>query len=221
MAGHQNSPVRIIRVDPVSGAQSPVASSGSFIDPIGIAVDDTGAIIVTDTNGGGPGGKIVHVDPATAQQTIISLDGNLVTPIGVTVDSDGTILVADHQSGGGQGLILSIDPSIANDGLGTNQSILSSDSIFVDPMGITIDADDDILIADTNAIGGGGGIIRIPRNVAQTTFGILGNSNISIPGKSSLNPAGPTSSLSSAARALAGAPATTPEKSAGVRPVIP
>jgi NHL repeat len=50
------------------------------------------------------------------------------------------------------------------------QATVSSGGSFVDPSGIAVEADGDILVADANAFGGGGGVIRVdPATGAQTT----------------------------------------------------
>src|SRR5712671_1484849 len=49
----------IILVDSVTGAQTKIYSGGLFVDPVGVAVDATGAIFVADYSAfGGTGGII-------------------------------------------------------------------------------------------------------------------------------------------------------------------
>jgi hypothetical protein len=53
---------------------------------------------------------------------------------------------------------------------------VSAGGSFVDPFGVALEADGDILVADTDAFGGGGGVIRVdPATGAQTAVSTGGS----------------------------------------------
>ena len=84
----------MIRVDPATGAQTTVSSGGSFVNPLGIAVEADGDILVADADAFGGHGGAIRVDPATGAQTTVSAGGSFVSPVGIAVvppaaDSDG------------------------------------------------------------------------------------------------------------------------------------
>src|SRR3989454_12424420 len=63
----------------------------------------------------------------------------------------GTILVADEAAFGGLGGVIRVNPATGA------QTVVSSGVNFVEPTGIAIAANGDILVADPSAFGGGGG----------------------------------------------------------------
>jgi hypothetical protein len=98
----------VIRIDPNTGAQTTVASGGSFVDPVGIAVAPNGDIIVVDENAfvGQPGG-VIRVN-ASGQSTIVS-GSPLVSPRGIAIAANGDIYITDYVAIGGTGTIYKID----------------------------------------------------------------------------------------------------------------
>jgi hypothetical protein len=59
----------LVRIDPVTGAQTLVSSNGNFSTVEDITVGDNGAIYVIDGNH-----TLIQVDPVTGQQTVLSLN---------------------------------------------------------------------------------------------------------------------------------------------------
>jgi glucose/arabinose dehydrogenase len=180
----------IIRVNPLTGAQTTVSSGGSFVDPFGIAIAANGDLLVADASAfGGPGG-IIRVDPGTGAQTTVSSGGSFVNPSGIAIAANGDLLVADSAAFGGPcpigcGGIIRVDP-----GTGA-QTTVSSGGSFFRPGGIAIAANGDLLVADAEAFGGLGGIIRVdPGTGAQAA---VSNNTISTGaggGALFVNPAG-------------------------------
>ncbi len=159
-------PGGVIRVDPVTGAQTTISSGGSFVQPFGIAIDAAGNLLVTDHLAFGGSGGIIRVDPTTGAQTTISSGGSFVQPRGIAIDAAGNLLVADYAAFGGGGGIIRVDPTT-----GAQTTIASGGSFVFGLYGIAIDAAGSLLVADLNAFGGSGGIIRVdPTTGAQTTI---------------------------------------------------
>jgi DNA-binding beta-propeller fold protein YncE len=54
----------VIRIDPLSGAQTTVSEGGTFVDPTGVALEaDGGDILVADARAG-----VIRVDPRSGAQ---------------------------------------------------------------------------------------------------------------------------------------------------------
>jgi sugar lactone lactonase YvrE len=97
----------VIRVDPLSGAQTTVSADGSFVNPSGVALDADGDILVADPDTVvGSSGRVTRVDPASGVQTTVSEGGTFVDPTGVALEADGDILVADARAD-----LIRVDPT--------------------------------------------------------------------------------------------------------------
>ena len=131
------SPERqIIRVDPDTGEQTIIASGGLLARPTGMAMDDTGQILVVDK---GPAtndypiamvydGKIIRIDPATGAQTMVAEGGLLLNPRSIAVGPNGDLYVLNQwgtTSGVGLDQLVRINPTTGV------QTLLVSD--YVDP----------------------------------------------------------------------------------------
>jgi DNA-binding beta-propeller fold protein YncE len=92
----------IIRVDPLTGAQSLVSSGGEFFDPAGIAVAPGGDLYVADNYAPDNDGAVIRVNPKTGAQQLISRNGMggsyFDLPFGIAVDRDGSLVVANRMS---------------------------------------------------------------------------------------------------------------------------
>lgn len=87
----------VIRVNPVTGARSPVSANGapaggpSFEDPAVPVLDSSGRILVVDFNAFGGSGGVIRVDPATGTRTTVSSNAapaggpSFVDPRGIAV----------------------------------------------------------------------------------------------------------------------------------------
>jgi hypothetical protein len=163
--------IGVIRVDPASGAQTAlstnVAPAGgpSFVEPIGIDLADNGDIYVADATAFGGSGGVIKVDPVTGTRTLVSRNGfpaggtNFVDPTGIAVESSGDLLVADQSAVAG-GAILRVD------GATGARTVLSQNlapgglTTFTEPWNLELSGGD-VLVADTQAFGGTGGIIEV------------------------------------------------------------
>ena len=87
----------IIKVDPVTGNQSVIASGGNLVRPFDVKLDAHGQLIVADT---GQFGAVIRIDPATGQQTLLkgSSQKTLGVPFGLAVTRDGAVLVANAEA---------------------------------------------------------------------------------------------------------------------------
>jgi hypothetical protein len=86
----------------VTGAQSVVASGGSFVQPLNVAVAANGDLYVVDPQTfNATDGKVIRVKPVTGAQSLVASGINLVDPIGIGLDSSGQLNMADQGATGG------------------------------------------------------------------------------------------------------------------------
>jgi len=157
----------VIRVHPVTGAQTALAPGGSvFVHPVAVAVEREagGAIFVLARTPGGAT-RVFRVDPGTGAQTTLTGDPPFSTPLALAVDANGGVLIADHfqTAGGGftvsQGSVFRVDPTT-----GQRTRLTTGDPFH--PMGLAVEWDGHILIADDTAVGG---VIRMDPATGQRT----------------------------------------------------
>jgi DNA-binding beta-propeller fold protein YncE len=123
---------KVVRVNPVTGAQEEVDSAGHIAWPLGLAVGSGGSIVVANECGGN--GGLVLVDRLGLGQVLITSNSNqdvLVTPERVAFEPGGALLVSDFNVGTDkEGGIVRVDP-----GTGA-QSLVRSGELFNHPLGI-------------------------------------------------------------------------------------
>jgi hypothetical protein len=178
----------IIRVDPLTGRQTAVSSNeissaDLFQDPMNLAFDSRGRILVVELDGGGDlsgDGGVIRVDPATGQQTAVSntainTGADLFDePTGIAVERGGRILVADDNSQGlgDTGALIAVNPSSGQQTAVSNNTISPPD-LFADPKGLEIDSAGRPLVVDPEGQGVGnfGAVIRVsPSSGLQTSI---------------------------------------------------
>ena len=134
-----DSEAAILKLDSASGEVSLLAAGGSLVRPCGLALGADHTIYVADTGCLG----VVAVDPAKIE---------LGVPFGIAMNDREEIFVANSRA------ILQIDP---RDGA---LRTVSSGGVLRAPLGVGIDQDGDLLVADA-----GGAIVRInPASGTQT-----------------------------------------------------
>src|SRR5688500_1962954 len=147
----------VIRVDPATGAQAAIASGGFIFNPVGMALEADGHILI-----GNPGldaSNVLRIDPATGTQTIAASGGYVVYPFDLAVEADGHILIADPSARA----IIRVHPVTGA------QTIVSAETSFA-PTGIAVEANGQIVVADARAPGGGA-LVRVdPVTGARTTL---------------------------------------------------
>ena len=189
---------RIIRVDPVTGVQSLVASGNLLVDPAGLALAPNGLIYVIENVGtlGQPG--VVSVDPATGAQSLVTQGGHLCYPFGIAVHPNGSVLVTDYGDFNDGttvincthdfGALVKVDP------VTKTQSILSRNAaqwgnLFRNPLGVTVEPSGRILIVNQN---GSTGLVAVNPETgvqdAETTNS--GTDRLVLPQRPSLTPDG-------------------------------
>jgi sugar lactone lactonase YvrE len=134
----------VLRVDPVTGARTTVSNNASpaggpsFLEPLAIALEADGGILVTNFASGN--GEVLRVDPVTGARTTVSTNASppggpsLAVPWGITVESDGSILVADS----GTSAVIRIDPVTGARTTVSSNASPAGDPGFAQPTGIAV-----------------------------------------------------------------------------------
>ncbi len=91
----------------------------------------------------------------------------------------GDIVVADPNAFGGNGGLIDVNPDSGAQTPISNETI-SAENLFRDPSGVALDSDGSLIVADPNAFGGSGGLIRVDPDTGQQTP--LSNNTLSSPG---------------------------------------
>jgi sugar lactone lactonase YvrE len=149
----------VLRVDPLTGAQTVFAEGGDFVLPTGVAIAPTGEIYVADIDAAGGGGAIFRIDPRTGARTVVSSNASPGTrpfedPSSIAFDAAGRLIVGDPGAQGGSGAVFRVDPATGA------REVLSSGDRFVDPTGVAV-VNGTVYVAD------GGGLRANPGRVLR------------------------------------------------------
>jgi len=132
----------IIAVDATTGSQKLITSNASsqsdlFGDPLGVAVETPGTLLVANTGAAPSSTGVILVNRSSGQQYALSTDAGFVSPSAIAMDLDGKALVADRDAFGGNGGVIRVDPVTgARTILSGNPN--AADALFVDPSGIIV-----------------------------------------------------------------------------------
>jgi uncharacterized repeat protein (TIGR01451 family) len=151
-----NGDGRILRLDPATGAVTPIHEYDTIANPTGVVVAPDGTIYVADEYTarrdeiGNPAadltGSIRRLSSPTYWPDVVSEKGLLVRPLGIDLDPvDGSLVVAD-----GSGMVLRIDPATGN------QTPISGGGLLGEPRAVAVEAPGKLLVVD-----GTSGIVRI------------------------------------------------------------
>ncbi len=174
----------VIRVNPATGERTTLSANTAppgnpvFDDPIGIAIAADGDVYVADQANSVR--KIIRVDAVSGARTTVSENPpcsdeeeeegqcpvasgqpNFGNPFGIGIDADGSLLVADISAFDGNGGIIRVDPATGVRSAVSSNSAPAGAPGFVDPRGVVVGLDGDLLVVDDLAFGGGGGVIRV------------------------------------------------------------
>ena len=157
----------VVRVDPVTRAQTVVTTGGNLIDPSGITVAPNGDIFVGDNGRFVPPfvrWTIIKVNPVTGAQTRLSLTCGF--PYSMVWTANG-ILLAANECGG----IFRFDPLTA-----TSQTVAAGGNLC-DPLGIAVAQNGAIFVGNACQLNdsAGGAIIGVDPVGEQTVVSSGGN----------------------------------------------
>jgi DNA-binding beta-propeller fold protein YncE len=172
----------VIRVDPETGRRTLLSANSfpegppEFENPLGITLREDGELIVADPDYGAPGsglpGALIRVDPASGIRTLLSSNASpegeprFADPTSTVLQPDGHMLVADADAYGGSvtangpGGLIRVGPTGIRSLFSANL-VPEGPPSFSEPVGIAFDAEGGIVVADQDALGGSGGLIRV------------------------------------------------------------
>jgi Ca2+-binding RTX toxin-like protein len=168
----------LFRIDPTTGQRTVLSDFGDAamgatgFQPVGVAVESTGQILVIDRGAGTSLlGALFRIDPTTGQRTLLSDFGNAALgalgddPVSVAVESTGQILVVDVQAGQGSvGLLFRVDPTTGQRTVLSDFSDAALGAIGDEPFGVTLESTGKILVID-----GRGPLFRVDPGSGQRT----------------------------------------------------
>jgi hypothetical protein len=131
----------LVRVNPTTGAQTMISSGGLLNDPVGVAVDGAGRILVADFNSGG-GGALIRVDPLTGAQSLATAAPLSGQPRGVAIAPSGMIYVSCDN-----GKIVAVNP------VSGAQTTVSAGPPLLVPEQMAFDGSGKLVVADAQAGG--------------------------------------------------------------------
>ncbi len=141
----------MIRVNPTTGARTTVSrnsspsGSTSFVDPVDVAIETNGNIIVADSSAFGDTGGVIRVHPSTGVRTTVSRNSSptgtpsFADPVSLIVDLSGSILVSDASAFGGSGGVIRVNAGTGVRSTVSSNSSPSGSTSFVDPVGIALE----------------------------------------------------------------------------------
>jgi DNA-binding beta-propeller fold protein YncE len=188
----------VIRVDPFTGKQSLVSSGGNFYDPAGIAIGPGGVLYVLDNLAGSNSGAVIRVDPTTGAQQVIASNFDPLAlfdfPFGIAVQPDGGIVVVNRSLSGPlpdsgcpapTGRVFRLEP-------GTWHQVLVSQLLSLSlPLGVAIDTDGSIVVANECGTPNGVGLVRVLSQVQQVPIASNGADDfLRTPERVAVTPAG-------------------------------
>jgi hypothetical protein len=164
----------VIEVNPATGGQTQLADGGGvFRKPVAIAVGAGGTILVlARIIGGGYG--LFRIHPETGVPTALS-DLPSRDTFGLAVEESGMVIVGQHLQGAGGGFTFSEGSVIRVKPVpgGQQSHVTSSGSLHV--VGLAVEHDRHILVADDGG-SGGGGVVRVnPENGDRTMLSASAN----------------------------------------------
>jgi DNA-binding beta-propeller fold protein YncE len=159
---------RVIRVDPLTGNQSLVASGNQLVDPAGVAIGPGGEIWIADNLAPDDNGRIVRIDPSTGAQTTVAEGGRLDLPFGIAIEPGGSLVVSNRESPARipracnpVGSVVRVDPVTGD------QQLVSQAGDIALPLGLAVQSDGSLVVA--NECPDHGGLIRVdPLGGAQS-----------------------------------------------------
>jgi len=171
----------VIRIDPRTGAQTVVSANGFFQEPVGIAIEADGNIVVADRVSG-----IIRVNPLAGTQTVVHAGPPFVDLFGIALEANGSILVPDtgcasHQcyAGGPRGqAVYRVNPVTGE------VTTVSSGGYLDSPYAIDVEANGNIVVVDSTSSVSPltqGGIIRINPVTGNQTVVSQGRQDFACP----------------------------------------
>jgi cysteine-rich repeat protein len=170
----------LFSVDPVTGVRTVLSDFGNAAkgatgtDPIFLAISASGAILVTDDDGGtdlpndgipGGSGALFTVNPTNGNRTLLSNFGNLlqgpsgVNPVGVAVvplTQPGDILVIDFLAGtNGAGVLFSVNPTTGRRTVLSDFGNPQQGPVAGDPVHVAVSPRGEILVVEEDFGGAG------------------------------------------------------------------
>lgn len=147
----------LVRVDPSNGEPKRLGADGALMRPMRIAVEPSGHVVIVcaPTSPGRP--AVMRLDRFSGRLTTLTTE-ELNRPQGIAVAADGTIVVSLFRAESAHRMgLASIDPVTGR----RTMILFEATTVMVNPVGLAVEADGNIVGADIAAFSGKGGVIRV------------------------------------------------------------
>ena len=192
----------LFRVDAASGERSLVSDFGNAAqgplgeDPIGLALEAGGAVLVIDIDAETGFGALFRVDAASGVRSLVADFGNAVqgpqgaSPSGLALEAGGTVLVIDLSAGtSGNGALFRVDAASGVRSLVSDFGNAAQGSLGADPAGLALEAGGTAGVIDPNAgTGNAGALFRV--DAASGVRAVLSDFGDGVQGVLGVNPSG-------------------------------
>ena len=192
----------LFRVDAASGVRSLVSDFGNAAqgplgeDPIGVALEAGGAVLVIDIDAETGFGALFRVDAASGVRSLVSDFGNAVqgpqgaNPIGLALEAGGAVLVIDFDAGtGNAGALFRVDAASGIRSLVSDFGNAAQGPQGVGPRGLALEAGGTVLVIDNDAgTGVRGALFRV--DAASGVRVLLSDFGDGVQGVLGVNPSG-------------------------------
>ncbi len=146
-------PGAVFRFDPATRALSVAAASPDFEEPVDLAVDRRGKLVIVDYLGGEElQGTLWEIDRSTGAQQKIVLDAlRFKNPTGITVDAADDLYVTSYRATDGPNPVGGAVYKVRR-GTPVTVSVASADTLLRQPADVTVNqTDGSLLVADKDA----------------------------------------------------------------------
>jgi Ca2+-binding RTX toxin-like protein len=166
----------VFRVNPDTGQRSILSGHPpfeGFNDPVGVIAPGEDAF-VADRGAFSGVGAVWRIALATGERTLVSTNGmpsggpDFEDPWGITMRGSG-LLVSDTDAFGGSGGLIQVDPGSGERTTLSRNGTPAGGPDFVDPFGVVFDPALGIMVVDSGAFGGTGGIIGVDPTSGERT----------------------------------------------------
>lgn len=128
----------LIKIDPETGFQSMITAGRLIVNPVALAIERNGNVVIAYSGRVGGQGGVMRVDRLTGAQVGLASGGLVANPSAVAVRDDGTILVADRNSAA----LVKVKPT------GDPPEIFVQGGSLQRPLGVAVEHDGNVVVLD-------------------------------------------------------------------------
>ncbi|MCX7824337.1 MAG: hypothetical protein N2689_02140 [Verrucomicrobiae bacterium] len=161
----------VARVNAANGTVKVITRGKFLVDPVALAPELGGNLLVVDAEGFGGAGGLVRVNSRSGLQQVVSSALHFGQPQGIALTADGFAFVADPGAVGGPGVV-----RVQTQG-GAQAKVVSRGQLRA-PVGIALAANGDLIVSDARAtsgiaLAGDGSMVMSETRAAERSRGVI------------------------------------------------